>query len=691
MRGDVFTVLKRLKYVLAFTAAIAAGLLYADRACPPPDLASLPMSATVLGRKGELLRPYEIATGRWRLAVTLNEVDPLLQQMVIAYEDRRFVYHFGVDPLSAIRALKQLMTSGHIVSGGSTITMQLARLLEPREGRSLTAKLKQTARALQLERRYSKAQILNWYFNLAPYGGNLEGVRAASLSWFGKEPRKLSVAEAALLVALPQSPEARRPDKFPLRIKAARDLVIERMQVSGIIPAEDAALALNEPLPTLRKDFPTLAAHLADDAIKQHQVMTTIDGFAQSEVERLMREAARKLDRKISIAVIVADIKTGEVIVRAGSPKPFDQERKGWVDMTRAVRSPGSTLKPFIYGLAFENGIAHPETLIEDRAENFRGYRPKNFTQNFHGTVNLREALQLSLNLPAVKLLDAVGPLRLATSFREAGVDIKLPRNTSPTLAVALGGVGMSLDDLVTLYSALPRGGVPFILHNQVMRGDAAHETETGHELFGVNASWYVSDILSGTAPPEGVAPLPISYKTGTSYGYRDAWAVGFDAKYVAGIWVGRADGTAVPELTGRSAAAPLLFGVFESLKQQNTPPKSLPPKSIIVGKQNLPNTLKHFGNIIVDNTPPSIGPAILFPPDGAKLERQIAADGSFRPVVIKLEGGSAPYRVLLDGKPLEKHYQSRIIAVASSATGYANLTVVDGNGQTATVNVFLE
>ena len=226
--------------------------------------------------------------------------------------------------------------------------MQLARLLEPREDRSIMTKLKQMARALQLERRYSKDQILNWYFNFAPYGGNLEGVRAASLSWFGKEPRKLSVAEAALLVALPQSPEARRPDKFPLRVKVARDRVIMRLKAAGIIPDEDAAVALQEQLPDFRKDLPTLAAHASDEAYKKHTQQITIDGHIQASVERVMREAAQKVDHQVSMAVIVADIQTGEVVARAGSVKPFDQQSKGWIDMTRAVRSPGSTLKPFI-------------------------------------------------------------------------------------------------------------------------------------------------------------------------------------------------------------------------------------------------------------------------------------------------------------------------------------------------------
>lgn len=686
----MFAAVKR-SWLLALPVIGTFTLFAADRIFPPPDPALLALSPTVVGRNGELLRPFAVEGGRWRLAVNLADVDPLLQRMIIAYEDKRFRSHIGVDPLASLRAVKQLVTSGHIVSGGSTLTMQVARLLEPGRERSVSVKLRQMARAMQLESRYSKDQILTWYFTFAPYGGNLEGVRAASLSWFGKEPKKLSVAEAALLVAIPQSPEARRPDKFPARVKAARNRVIVRMQIAGVIAPEDAALALKEPLPEFRKDLPSLAAHAADAAHAQGLAKITIDGKAQSQIERVMREASQKLDASISMAVLVADIATGDVIARAGSAKPFDQQSKGWIDMTRAVRSPGSTLKPFIYGLAFETGIAHPETLVDDRAESFRGYKPKNFNQTFHGMVTLRQALQLSLNLPAVKLLDVVGPLRLAAAFREAGVAIKLPRNTSPTLAVALGGVGMTLDNLVTLYSSLPRGGVPFILHDNIKTGMELHQPQSAHELFGANASWYVSDILSGTATPEGVTPLAISYKTGTSYGYRDAWALGFNTKYVVGVWVGRADGTAVSELTGRTAAAPLLFRIFETLKQPKTLAKPLPPSSVISDVRYLPSTLKRFGAVALNMEKTARAPQIMFPPDGAKLDRETAENGEFRPVIMKVEGGTAPYSVLVNGKPMKKHFRTRIIDLEPGLIGYANLTIVDAMGLAASVNVFMQ
>jgi penicillin-binding protein 1C len=657
-----------LKWVAAAPLFLLAGLIFADQSFPPPDPAAFAVSQTVLGRGGEL-------------PVQLSDVDPLLQRMIIAYEDKRFYNHIGIDPVASVRALKQLVTTGHIISGGSTLTMQLARLLEPRENRSVKAKLTQMARAMQMERRYSKEQILQWYFTFAPYGGNLEGVRAASLSWFGKEPRKLSVAEAALLVALPQSPEARRPDKFPARILAARNRVIARMVEAGVIPLEDTVLARLEPLPNLRINLPALAAHATNVARLHDTAQLTIDAQKQRDVERVMRDATKNLDPTLSMAVLVADVATGEVVARAGSAKPFDQQSKGWIDMTRAVRSPGSTLKPFIYALAFENGFALPETLIEDRAESFRGYQPKNFNQSFHGTVTLRQALQQSLNLPAVQLLDAVGPLRLAATLREAGVTLKLPRNTSPTLAVALGGVGLTLEDLVTLYSAFPRGGVPFILHDHSAN---QREASAAPELFGADASWYVSDILAGTAPPDGVLPLPISYKTGTSYGYRDAWALGFDRNYVVGVWVGRADGTAVAELTGRKSAAPVLFNVFATLKSKNAAqrPRIASP---------IPATLKHFGIVAAQFNSTSHPLQIMFPPEGAKLSRIMDDHGDARPVVVKVEGGAAPYRVLINGAPVAGQFRTKNIDVAMQVAGYANLTLIDANGLVDHVNMFLQ
>ena len=352
----------------------------------------VPTSRLVLDRNGRLLRPYPVEDGLWRLPATVAEVDPLYISMLVAIEDRRFRAHSGVDAAAVVRAGLQLVTNGRIVSGASTLTMQVVRLAERRHTRSPTGKAGQIVGALALERFASKDQILAAYLTLAPFGGNIEGVRAAALAWFGKEPRRLSPAEAALLVALPQSPEARRPDRHPEAARLARDRVLRRAVAAGLLDEADAARAMADPVPTGRRAFPVLAAHLADRAVAAEAgsgtIRLTIDGNLQERIESLAAERARALGDRISVAILVADHATGDVLASVGSAGLFDEARDGHVDMTRAIRSPGSTLKPFIYGLAFEQGLARPETLVEDRPTAFAGYQPRNFDKTFHGTGN---------------------------------------------------------------------------------------------------------------------------------------------------------------------------------------------------------------------------------------------------------------------------------------------------------------
>ena len=376
---------------------------------PLPLAQTRQVSTTIVDRNGKLLRAYAMADGRWRLPVDARTgVDPGYLKLLLAYEDRRFRSHAGVDPLALGRAAFQLVTRGHIVSGGSTITMQLARLLEPRRERSVHAKLRQMVRAIELERQLTKDQILDLYLTLAPYGGNLEGIRAASVAYLGKEPKRLSLAESALLVALPQSPETRRLDRHPDAARAARNRVLDRMVEEHQVSPEDAAQAKAAPVPLLRKPMPILAPHSADAAmatVKDTEVIRlTLDASLQKVLEALARDRAQALGPNISVGILAVDNASGEVLARVGSPDYFDDRRAGQVDMTRAVRSPGSTLKPFIYGLAFEDGFVHPESLIDDRPIRFGSYAPENFDMTFQGTVPVRKALQLSLNVPAIVL-----------------------------------------------------------------------------------------------------------------------------------------------------------------------------------------------------------------------------------------------------------------------------------------------
>ncbi|MEZ5857249.1 MAG: penicillin-binding protein 1C [Hyphomicrobiaceae bacterium] len=518
-----------------------------------PDLSRAEaLSVTVLDRNERLLRAFTTDDGLWRLPATTETVDPRYIAMLVAYEDGRFYRHLGVDPLATLRAAGQLLRHGRIVSGASTLTMQVARLIEGPEPRSFATKFDQAITALALERRLSKRQILELYLRLAPFGGNLEGVRAASLAYFGKEPLRLSVAERALLVAIPQSPAARRPDRSQNAARRARDRVLARALAAGVITPEEANEARRAPIPRQRRAFPQLAPHLAEAEVAAHPKRLvhrlTIDRDRQLQLEHLARAHAARLGPHLSAALIAIDHATGEVLSLVGSAGYLDTARLGAIDMTDAVRSPGSTLKPFVYGLAFERGIAHPETHIEDRPARFGRYAPTNFDKDFHGTVTIREALAMSLNIPAVKILSEVGPLRLAARLNRAGGRLRLPDDAEPSLAIALGGAGLTLRDLATLYTALGRGGEAIPLsYTRPQSGTDHLPPRPVARLMSSVAAWYVGNILKGAPPPANAKGYRIAFKTGTSYGYRDAWAAGFDGRHVIVAWVGRPDGTSTP------------------------------------------------------------------------------------------------------------------------------------------------
>ncbi len=679
---------------LALAAGLVIGLDAADKAYPPPLEKSQIVSAEVLDANGELLRAFATPEGRWRLRTGLDDVDPRFLKMLIAYEDRRFYDHGGIDPLAIGRAALQLVTNGRIVSGASTLSMQVARLIEPRENRSFTAKLLQIARAVQIERRLDKRQILELYLTHAPYGGNLEGVRAASLAYFGKEPRRLSVAEAALLVALPQSPEGRRPDRHLKAAHVARERVLQRSAVADVTGEGEAERAALDAIPIRRMQLPAYAAHLAEAAIrkqpKAEEYRTTLRRSIQQGLEQVAKEAAAKLAPKVSLAMVMADATTGEIVGEVGSADYFDASRSGWVDMTRVLRSPGSTLKPFIYGLAFEQGLVSQETIIEDRPADFFGYRPKNFDMTYQGDVSVRQALQLSLNVPAVRLLDAVGPSRLMIRFRRADVRPVLPANEAPGLAIGLGGVGISLKDLVQAYSALANRGMPVRIGNGIEDKPGMIEAEP---LLEPRAVWNVADILSDVLPPQGARRLGIAYKTGTSYGYRDAWSVGYDGRYVLGVWVGRPDNGAVPGIAGYMTAAPILFEAFSKSGVPITPLPSAPSGAIRLAQTDLPISQRRFsmtasGLIYASSREPA--PQIVYPPEGARVDLG-ARSGEISPLVLKLQGGRAPFRWLANGRPLTDLSRRRTNEWTPDGAGYSTLTVIDAAGRAATVKIFIE
>ena len=387
--------------------------------------------------------------------------------------------------------------------------------------------------------------------------------------------------------------------------------------------------------------------------------------------------------------MLVIDNATGEVRARVGSPDYFDARRAGQVDVTQALRSPGSTLKPFIYGLGFEDGFIHPETLIEDRPARYGGYAPKNFDLTFQGTVTVRRALQQSLNLPALAVLDQVGPSRLMARLSQAGATLVLPEGEPPGLAIGLGGIGIRLADLVMLYSGIARQGTVLPLRERFASASSAAESGEGVRLMGPVAAWYVSNVLLGTPPPENGVPGRIAFKTGTSYGYRDAWSIGFDGKHTIGIWVGRPDGAPVPRLVGRNAAAPILFDAFARLQISPAPMPRAPDGVVITTSARLLPPLKHFaprdhaGEAALNRV------HILFPPDGARLELASAGDKP-NPVPLKVTGAIAPLTVLVNGVPARAQLRGTLF-FQPEGPGFARVTVIDGAGATDSVVVRLD
>ncbi|WP_348645187.1 penicillin-binding protein 1C [Methylobacterium sp. BTF04] len=661
---------------------------------PPLDLTQAEARSTVvLDRDGQLLRPFATQDGRWRLPLTAAQVDPRMRAMLMAYEDQRFLQHPGIDPAASVRAAWQWLSHRRIVSGASTLSMQVARLVEPRPERSLTAKLRQMVRAVQLERRLGKAGLLDLYLALAPYGGPVEGLRAASLAYFGREPARLSFAESALLVGLPQAPEARRPDRFPQRARAARDRVLDIVAARGVITVAEAQSAKAEPVPTARRPFPMVAAHAAEAVVAgdpaARVIRLAIDGRLQASLEQLAAERAAAMGPGISAAILALDNRTGAVIAQVGSPGYLDTTRSGAIDMTGAIRSPGSALKPFIYALAFETGLAHPETQLDDRPVRFAGYAPENFDLGFQGSVTARRALQLSLNVPAVDLLEAVGPARFIARLRSAGARIDLPRDTAPGLPVALGGLGITLTDLARLFSGLSRQG---LVPNLVRRLDGPAQVSLAEgRITEPVAAWYVADTLRGAPPPENALPNRIAYKTGTSYGYRDALAVGFDRRVTIAVWVGRPDGNAVPGLVGRVVAAPILFDAFARYGGE---PEAVakPPEALVTTTAGLPPPLRHIRRDIPKTLSAALGGAlkIAYPPDGARIDLGLAESGPSTSLALKALGGVPPLTWMVDGLPVAGSAR-RQSEWRPEGAGFARISVMDASGASDSVLVRIE
>ncbi|WP_112324023.1 penicillin-binding protein 1C [Oceanibium sediminis] len=635
------------------------------RTAPLPPLGS-PTSQVVADRDGVPLRIFLARDDRWRLPVSPARVDPGYLAQLIAYEDKRFYSHAGVDPLALLRAARDSALAGRVVSGGSTLTMQTARLLDGGGTGRLSGKFRQMRLALALERRLSKAEILQIYLTRAPFGGNLEGVRAASFSYFGKDAHRLSPAEAALLVALPQAPESRRPDRSPAAARKARDAVLARSAASGALAPDLLPRALRADVPRQRMPFPAhawhaaAAAHAIDPDSPVHRL--DLSAGPQVALESRLERLAPTLPPGASAALMVREVDTGRIVARVGAALPGQGTRGGFIDMTQVLRSPGSALKPFIYALAFDAGIAHPETILSDRPTDFGGYAPRNFDGGFLGPVSAREALQLSLNVPAVAVLDQVGASRLMAFLRQSGARPETPGGGAPGLSAALGGLGITLEDLTGSYTVLASGG--------------------GH-LLSPAAAWYVSDILRGAPAPESGQGGAIAFKTGTSYGHRDGWALGYDGAHVVGVWIGRPDGGAVPGLTGLTHAAPVLFQAMDRLAPERAPLAGPPPGALTVALDALPRQMQRLGPVQASGQPEAETFRIAYPPSGARLSL-----GSGGMLVAKLAEGRPPFTWMIDGRVVAADPTARSFSWPMEERGFVTITALDRTGAAARTTI---
>ena len=560
------------RWTLVSLLLVIALLWLADRIWPLP-LPQDDLARVVLAEDGTPLWRFADADGVWRYPVHTREVSPYYLDAVLTYEDRWFYRHPGVNPLALVRATWQNLTGARVVSGGSTLSMQVARLLDP-HSRTLQGKLRQLWRTAQLEWHLSKDEILTLYLNRAPFGGTLQGVAAASWAYLGKSPAQLTHAEAALLAVLPQAPSRLRPDRHPQRAQQARDKVLRRLAEFQVWPQSAVDEALEEPLllaPRLEPSLAPLLARRLNRPDSPPLIRTTVDATLQRRLEDLLLGWRARLPEHTSAAILVVEEETMAVRAYLGSVDINDAKRFGHVDMINALRSPGSTLKPFLYGMALDDGLIHSESLLQDVPRRYGDYRPGNFSMGFTGAVPASTALSSSLNLPAVQLLEAYGPKRFAAQMRIGGMPLALPALAEPNLALILGGAGSRLEELVSGYSALARDGKSATLRLQP--DDALRE----RPLLSPGAAWIVRRILSGQARPdrdpraELVQRPTLAWKTGTSYGFRDAWAIGVGPRYLIGVWIGRPDGTPVPGQFGLASAAPLMLQVHDVLTNRDS------------------------------------------------------------------------------------------------------------------------
>jgi penicillin-binding protein 1C len=566
-------------------AAVASLILL-----PLPGELIRPTSQTVFDRRGEILRMYptEDNGGMLRLSVSSEELPQHLVDALLTFEDKRFFWHFGIDPIAVLRSTILNLRAGRIVSGASTLTMQVARMIE-RRPRTFKSKVLEMLWAVKLEMTYSKAEILELYFNMAPYGGNIEGVGAASHLYFGKDISKLSIDESAILVAIPNQPNQLRPDRSPKKLRVRRNDVLDRMHASGLLSDPEHIQARALPIHARRSSIPNQAPHFTRwvrSNRKDHKLHTTLDLPLQRQAEKLLQDhlADFTRDHISNGSVVIIDNETRDVLAYIGSKNFFDATISGQVDGARGLRSPGSTLKPFVYAMALERGLIGVNSIIEDVPLRYPDWSPENFDGNFRGLVSAKQALILSLNIPPVRLAAQLEPDGLKPFLMRAGLTSFSEEGRDYGLSMVLGGCEVRLLELTNAYASLASLG-----EYRDLRVLKSQSVSKSRRILSKEASYLVSDILTDLTRPE-LADIwrettsigQLAWKTGTSYGRRDAWSIGYNRRYTVGVWIGNFDGRGAAELVGSYAAAPLLFRVFNLLPGVNADEWMAKPKTLV-------------------------------------------------------------------------------------------------------------
>lgn len=535
---------------------------------PVPD--KVEYSTIITDNKGEVVNAYLTKDQKWRMKTELDEISPLLQKTIIAKEDKHFYSHPGVNPFAVIRAFFRNIF-GHRTSGASTITMQVAKALEPGK-RNIWTKLRQMFRAFQLELKYSKKEILQLYLNLVPYGGNIEGVKAASLLYFNKNPDHLSLAEITALSIIPNNPGRLVIGKNNDIIIQERNKWLRRFAASKVFTQKEIEDALAEPLAATRGTVPHNIPHLSYKLKKQGGdiIKTNIDLNTQLKTEKLVEDYIRtqRLKNIKNAAVVIIDNKTHKVITYVGSSNFKDTTDGGQVNGANAVRQPGSTLKPLLYALCFDEGLLTPKTIMTDVAVNYQGYAPENYDEKFNGYVTVEFALEHSLNIPAVKGLRMLGHEKMIQKLANCNFKQIQKDRRKLGLSMILGGCGTTLEELTGLFSAFANEGV--YISPSITQNDTLHQKLN---VISPAADFMINEILSKVNRPDfplnwtATERMPkIAWKTGTSYGRKDAWSIGYNKNFTVGVWTGNFSGVGVADLSGANVATPLLFKIFNTV-----------------------------------------------------------------------------------------------------------------------------